>query len=77
MTSPPPLAAPVLSEIVVRPVERDEEPRYRARMAAHHDLGALPKIGETLWYVAHLARALAGSDRPAPIGLYLLVRLRF
>ena len=36
MTSPPPLAAPVLSEIVVRPVERDEEPRYQALMAAHH-----------------------------------------
>ena len=23
-------------------------------MQAHHYLGALPKIGETLWYVAHL-----------------------
>lgn len=52
MTTPSPLAAPVLREIVVRPVERDEEPLYQSRMAAHHYLGALPKIGETLWYVA-------------------------
>lgn len=52
MTPPAPLTAPVLSEIVVRPVERREEARYQARMAAHHYLGALAKIGETLWYVA-------------------------
>jgi hypothetical protein len=45
-------AEPIVSEIRVRPVERDEERRYQAQMAAHHYLGALPKIGETLWYVA-------------------------
>lgn len=45
-------AAPIVSEIIVRPVERGEESRYQAQMAAHHYLGALPKIGETLWYVA-------------------------
>jgi hypothetical protein len=41
-----------LSELHVRPVERSEEARYQAQMARHHYLGALPKIGQTLWYVA-------------------------
>ena len=41
-----------LSEVVVRPVERGEEGRYQEQMQCHHYLGALPKIGETLWYVA-------------------------
>jgi hypothetical protein len=41
-----------LSELHVRPVERYEEGRYQEQMARHHDLGALPKIGETVWYVA-------------------------
>lgn len=41
-----------LKEVLVRPVERGEEPRFRELMQAHHYLGALPKIGETLWYVA-------------------------
>ena len=36
----------------MRPVTRDEEARYQQQMAEHHYLGALPKIGETLWYVA-------------------------
>ena len=40
-----------LEEILVRPVQRSEETRYQALMQAHHYLGALPKIGETLWYV--------------------------
>jgi GNAT superfamily N-acetyltransferase len=40
------------SEIQVRPVERSEETRYQEQMARQHYLGALPKIGETLWYVA-------------------------
>jgi len=52
MESTPASLAPVLSEIRVRPVERHEEAHYQAQMAAHHYLGALPKIGETLWYVA-------------------------
>lgn len=46
------LSPPQLPEIIVRPVESFEEPRYQAQMAAHHYLGKLPKIGETLWYVA-------------------------
>lgn len=41
-----------LRELHVRPVERDEEARYQEQMAQHHYLGALRKIGETLWYVA-------------------------
>jgi hypothetical protein len=41
-----------LAELQVRPVERGEEGGYQERMACHHYLGALPKIGETLWYVA-------------------------
>ena len=36
----------------VRPVERHEDARYQEQMARHHYLGALPKIGETVWYVA-------------------------
>jgi hypothetical protein len=39
-------------EIVLRPVELSEEQRYQKLMEAHHYLGFLPKIGETLWYVA-------------------------
>ena len=41
-----------LAELHVRPVERSEEARYQAQMRQQHYLGALPKIGETLWYVA-------------------------
>jgi len=41
-----------LQEIVVRPVRFFEEPHYREQMQKHHYLGSLPKIGETLWYVA-------------------------
>ncbi|EAR22039.1 Druantia anti-phage system protein DruA [Nitrococcus mobilis] len=52
MTQPFPVVASILSDFIVRPVERHEESRYQAQMAAHHYLGALPKIGETLWYVA-------------------------
>jgi uncharacterized protein DUF4338/DDE family transposase len=41
-----------LHEVRVRPVERSEEPLHRRLMATHHYLGYLPKIGQTLWYVA-------------------------
>jgi len=41
-----------LEEVCVRPVQRSEEPRYQQLMEAHHYLGCLPKIGETLWYLA-------------------------
>jgi len=39
-------------EIIVRPVRPFEEPQYREQMQKHHYLGFLPKIGETLWYIA-------------------------
>jgi hypothetical protein len=41
-----------LQEIVLRPVRPVEEPHYREQMQKHHYLGFLPKIGETLWYLA-------------------------
>ena len=45
--------APVaLQELEVRPVARANEARYQEQMQCHHYLGALPKIGETFWYVA-------------------------
>ncbi len=40
--------------ISVRRVEQDERSDFKALMQQHHYLGALPKIGETLWYVATL-----------------------
>lgn len=41
-----------LREVQVRPIERLEERRYKELMGKHHYLGDLPKISETLWYVA-------------------------
>src|SRR5271165_301764 len=41
-----------LREMVVRLVHSSEQPRYQELMREHHYLGELPKIGETLWYVA-------------------------
>jgi len=41
-----------LKEILVQPVERSEEQRYQDLMQEHHYLGRLPKISETLWYIA-------------------------
>jgi len=41
-----------LREVIVQPVRPSEEQRYQKLMQQHHYLGALPKIGETLWYVA-------------------------
>jgi hypothetical protein len=41
-----------LREILVRPVRPSEEQRYQGLMQEHHYLGSLPKISETLWYVA-------------------------
>jgi len=42
----------LLAELEIRPVTQSEEARYQLQMKAHHYLGALPKIGETIWYVA-------------------------
>ena len=41
-----------LSQIVVRPVLPSEEVAFQEMMQQHHYLGSLPKIGNTLWYVA-------------------------
>jgi hypothetical protein len=41
-----------LSQIIVRPVGASEQARFQQLMQSHHYLGALPKIGNTLWYVA-------------------------
>jgi hypothetical protein len=41
-----------LREVVLQPVAASEEARFQSLMDAHHYLGALPKIGDTLWYVA-------------------------
>lgn len=42
----------MLKDIQVRRVRPEESGRYQELMQAHHYLGALGKIGETLWYVA-------------------------
>jgi hypothetical protein len=41
-----------LQEIIIPPVQSSEQARFQSLMKAHHYLGALPKIGHTLWYVA-------------------------
>ena len=57
-----------LGEVAVEPVAAKDEGRYQRLMGAHHYLGALPKIGETLWYAARWRGewvALAGFSAPA------------
>ncbi|MDP2644456.1 MAG: DUF4338 domain-containing protein [Desulfobacterales bacterium] len=44
-----------LLDVSVRPVRSLEEPSFKKLMQTHHYLGALPKISETLWYVATFA----------------------
>ena len=41
-----------LKEVSVRPIFKGEERRFRELMEEHHYLGFLPKIGESLWYIA-------------------------
>lgn len=41
-----------LQSLTVRPVARSEESIFKDLMQSHHYLGALPKIGNTLWYIA-------------------------
>jgi hypothetical protein len=38
--------------IRVRPVLYDEEERFKRLLSQYHYLGFLPKIGETIWYIA-------------------------
>ena len=42
-----------LSEVAVDIVASGDEARFRDLMEAHHYLGALPRMGETVRYVAH------------------------
>ncbi len=41
-----------LFAIKVVPIQPNEQKKFQSLMQAHHYLGALPKIGNTLWYVA-------------------------
>lgn len=41
-----------LKQVTVRPVEASEEPQYQGLMQQYHYLGALPKISNTIWYIA-------------------------
>jgi len=41
-----------LGQLSVRPVLKQEEAHFVKLMDSHHYLGAIPKIGETTWYVA-------------------------
>ncbi|MCK5348011.1 MAG: DUF4338 domain-containing protein [Desulfobacula sp.] len=41
-----------LHKIIVRPIYHSEESFFQKKMQAHHYLGALPKIGNTIWYIA-------------------------
>ena len=43
-----------LDQIVVHPIHASEEGRFQALMQTNHYLGSLPKIGNTIWYVASL-----------------------
>ncbi|MDY6973412.1 MAG: DUF4338 domain-containing protein [Thermodesulfobacteriota bacterium] len=57
-----------LSEVLVRPVCPHEQQCFQQLMQEHHYLGALPKISETLWYVATFADqwvALLSFSAPA------------
>lgn len=45
-------AQATLNQVTVRRVTAEEESRFSELLARHHYLGALPKIGQTLWYVA-------------------------
>jgi len=40
-------------KLTVSPINHHDEPKYQQLMASHHYLGAIPKIGESLWYVGH------------------------
>ena len=41
-----------IHNMTLRPVSRGEEPMFKALMQQHHYLGWLPKIGNTIWYIA-------------------------
>lgn len=41
-----------LDKLLVRPILKQEEPKYFNLMETHHYLGSIRKIGETVWYCA-------------------------
>ena len=41
-----------IKSIIVRQVFKSEEKKYKELMQRHHYLGFVPKIGETMWYIA-------------------------
>lgn len=41
-----------LSQVVVRPVGSSEEAKFQSLMQKYHYLGSLPKISNTIWYIA-------------------------
>ena len=41
-----------LSKVTVRPIAADEDERYQQLLEHHHYLGTIPKIGQTVRYVA-------------------------
>jgi len=68
-----------LDKVSVRPILKQEEEKYRDLMESAHYLGAIPKIGETIWYIAvsgaqwvalisFSAAALKCTDRDSWIG---------
>jgi hypothetical protein len=46
-----------LSTVTLRPIEPHEDERYQQLLEQHHYLGAIPKIGQTLRYVAQYGPA--------------------
>lgn len=41
-----------VNNIKVRPVFKEEERKFQELMQTHHYLGFVPKMGETMWYIA-------------------------
>ncbi len=41
-----------LDQLTVRPILKQEEGKYLQVMEAHHYLGAIRRIGESIWYIA-------------------------
>ncbi len=43
-----------LEDLLVSPITQHEAPKYQQLMGLHHYLGAIPRIGESIWYVGIL-----------------------
>lgn len=77
MTSHSEVAVFNLSEVIVRPVVPIEEPRFQLLMQKHHYLGTLPKISETIWYVATVGDSWVALIRFSAAALKCSVRDRW